>query len=136
LILATLYTQSNHLFRFRWVLCQLEALKKCRKRDVLLEALKNLPETLDDTYARILTEIDEKDQQYARRALLWLAFSNRPLRIKEVAESAVMDPQLDLPFNPKARLFVPHNDILEILGSLVTVSSKGASIGFDHAFNN
>jgi ankyrin repeat domain-containing protein 50 len=136
LTLATSYTQSNHIIRFRWVFCQLEALKKCRKRDVLLEALKDLPETLDDTYARILTEIDEKDQEEARRALLWLAFSKRPLRIEEVAEAAVVDPQLDPPFNPKARLLDPHDDILEILGSLVTVSSKSGSIGLDDAIYN
>jgi ankyrin repeat protein len=118
------------------VFCQLVALKKCRKRDVLLEALKNLPETLDDTYARILTEIDERDRQDARRALLWLAFSNRPLRIEEVAEAAVVDPELDPAFNPETRLLDPRNDILEILGSLVTVSSKGATIRSDVDLNH
>ena len=65
-------------------------MKKCRKRGVLLETLKNLPETLDDTYARILTEIDKSDLQEARSALQWLAFSNRPLRVEEVAEAAVV----------------------------------------------
>jgi ankyrin repeat domain-containing protein 50 len=40
---------------------------------------------------------------------------------------------LDLSFNTEARLLDPHNDIFEILGSLVTVSSKGSSVGnLDH----
>ena len=38
----------------------MDALKKCRKPGVVLKTLKSLPETLDDTYARILTEINEK----------------------------------------------------------------------------
>jgi hypothetical protein len=42
-----------------------------------------------------------------------------------------VDPELDPYFNPKARLLDPHNDILEILGSLVTTSSKSTSNGSD-----
>jgi hypothetical protein len=99
-------------------------LKKCKKKPALLNALKSLPKTLDDTYARILKSIDENDQQEARRALLWLAFSQRPLSIAEVAEAAVVDPQSNPPFDPEDRLLDPCNNILEILGSLVVVSSK------------
>jgi ankyrin repeat protein len=89
--------------------------------------LKSLPKTLDDTYARILINIDDEDQHEARRTLLWLAFSERPLLIKEVAEAAVVDPQLNPPFDPNERLRDPCNDIIEILGSLVTISLKGVS---------
>jgi ankyrin repeat domain-containing protein 50 len=106
-------------------------LKKCKKKPALLNALKSLPKTLDDTYARILKNIDENDQQEARRALLWLAFSQRPLIIAEVAEAAVVDPQSNPPFDTENRLLDPCNNILEILGSLVVVSSKhvlGASL--------
>lgn len=95
----------------------------------MLEALKNLPETLDDTYARILTNTSEGDQRDARRALWWLASSNRLLRIEEVAEAAVVDPELSPPFDPESRLLDPSHDILEILGSLVTVPLEGTSIG-------
>ena len=117
----------NYFARFRWVFCQLDALRKCKTRAALLNALKTLPKTLDDTYARILNNIDEEDKQQARRALLWLAFSGRPLRIEEVAEAAVVDPQLSPPFDPEERLIDPCNNILEILGSLVTTSSMGVS---------
>ena len=102
-------------------------MKRCKKKSALLNALKSLPKTLDDTYERILTSIEEDCQQEARRALLWLAFSKRPLRIEEVAEAALVDPKLKPPFDPEERLHDPHNDILEILGSLVTISSKGIS---------
>lgn len=58
---------------------------------------------------------------------MWLAFSKRPLLIKE----AVVDPRSQLaarssqpPFDPKERLHDPCSDILEILGSLVSISSS------------
>jgi hypothetical protein len=105
----------------------LETLKRCRKKKALLEALESLPKTLDDTYERILTNIDKDYQEEARRALMWLAFSQRPLRIEEVAEAAVVDPERDSPFDPEERLHDSCNDIVEILGSLVTVSWKSVS---------
>ena len=118
------YIASNCLNRFRWVFCQLDALKKCLKPGSIRKALQNLPKTLDDTYARILVNINEECQQEARRALLWLAFSERPLLLEEVAEVAVFDPDID--FDPNERLPDPGY-VLEILGSLVTVSSNSAS---------
>ena len=87
------------------------------------KALKNLPKTLDDTYARILVNIDMDYHQEALTALLWLAFSERPLRIDEVAEATAINPQSDLAFDPKER-FPDPRDVLQILSSLVTVSSK------------
>ena len=85
--------------------------------------MKNLPKTLDDTYARILTNIEEDYQQEALSALLWLAFSERPLKIEEIADAAVVNPQSDPPFDPEERLSDP-NDVLQILAGLVTISPK------------
>jgi len=78
---------------------------------------------LDETYERILNSIEDEDQQYARRALVWLAFSIRPLHIEELAEAAVVDPQMNPPFDPGERFIDPPNNILEILSSLVIVPS-------------
>ncbi|KAH0533900.1 hypothetical protein FGG08_007482, partial [Glutinoglossum americanum] len=126
---------------FRWVFCQLDVLRRCKKRDTLRNALRSLPKTLDETYERILINIDKENQQEARHALLWLAFSKRPLCIEEVAEAAVIDPERDTPFDPEERLLDPCNNILEILGSLITLSSEslhsnasddGSDYGLDH----
>jgi ankyrin repeat domain-containing protein 50 len=113
---------ANYILRFRWVFCQLEALKKCPPlQDPIRKALKNLPATLDETYERILGTIDDEDsQQIARRSLIWLAFSERSLYLKELAEAAVIDTQ----FSDPERLPDPRY-ILELLGSLVTISLKG-----------
>lgn len=89
-----------------------------------MKALKELPRTLDDTYERMLSSIDETYQSEARRALFWLAFSQRTLSINEVAEAACIDPDSEVPFDPEDRFHAPANDILEILGSLVTVSTN------------
>lgn len=106
--------------------CQLDALKRCRKKKALLETLESLPMTLVETYERIFTNIEKDYQKEARRALVWLAFSRRPLRVEELAEAAVIDPKLSPPFDPEERLHDPCNDIVEILGSLITVSSQSA----------
>lgn len=110
--------------------CQLNALKKCKNKKALLKALESLPETLDETYMRILRNINKEYQQEARRALLWLAFSKDSLNVREVAEAAVIDPQLPS-FDPEDRLCDPTNDILEILGSLITVSPNNSMYEYD-----
>ena len=42
--------------------------------------------TLDETYERILLGIDREKREHAIRLLKCLAFSRRPLRVKELAE--------------------------------------------------
>jgi len=110
--------------RFRWVVCQLDVLRKCLKVDALRKALKSLPKTLDDTYARILLNIDEDYRQDAFRILRWLVYSARPLRIEEMVEVIATDTEL-LQLNPENRLPDPR-DLLTICSSLVTTISVTA----------
>jgi ankyrin repeat protein len=76
---------SCHDFRFRWAYCQLEILRQCPLR-YISSTLDELPETLDETYERILQGIPKKMQKDAHRILLWLTVSSRPLRVEELAE--------------------------------------------------
>lgn len=78
---------------------------------------------MSDTYARILSDLDEKDEAYARRALIWIACAKRSLSINEIAEAAIVNPDECPPVVPENRLMDPVNDIGEILGCLVTVDS-------------
>jgi ankyrin repeat protein len=55
--------------------------------------------------------------------LQWLAFSNRPLTIKELAEAAVIDTAQEPAFEEENR-FEDPSDILRILSSLVTVQNE------------
>jgi hypothetical protein len=85
--------------------------------------LKSLPKTLDDTYARILSNIDEEDCQDAVKILQWLACSARPLQIEEVAEIIAVDIECDPRVDPGKRLREPQ-DVLAICSSLVTTTSE------------
>ncbi|EFR02841.1 ankyrin repeat domain-containing protein 29 [Nannizzia gypsea CBS 118893] len=109
---------------FRWVDCQLNELKRCKTKALLIKTLDSLPKTLDGTYERILQSIPENYQDYARRALWWLVEARRPLSSEEVAEAAILDADDDTPFDPEGRFFNPQDDILEILGSLVSVAQR------------
>ena len=75
---------STHC-RFRWVVCQLDTLRRCFPASIQ-RALNELPRTLDETYERILLGIDEEKQEYAIRLFRCLAFARRPLHVKELAE--------------------------------------------------
>ena len=85
--------------------------------------MKSLPKTLDDTYARILCNIDEEHSKDAFKILQWLAYSARPLRIDEVAEVIAVDIEGDSRFDPENRLREPR-DILTICSSLVTTAAS------------
>jgi hypothetical protein len=53
--------------------------------------LKELPESLDETYERILKEIKKPNRAHARRVLQCLVVAVRPLRVEELAEVLAVD---------------------------------------------
>jgi site-specific recombinase XerC len=80
---------------FRWVKCQLDVLRNCTTVRDIKKARNMLPPTLDETYERILLDIDRDEWEKARTALQWLIFYARPLRLQEIAEAVVIDPESD-----------------------------------------
>ena len=76
--------------RFRWVFCQLEVLRLCFPAN-LRRTLEELPKSLDDTYKRILNEINNANRVHAYRLLQCLAVALRPLRVEELAEVLAFD---------------------------------------------
>lgn len=116
-------TLANLKTRFRWVVCQLDALGKCLTMPMLRKALQSLPNTLDETYARILHNIDESWSQYVIQILEWLVYSATPLKLTEVAELVAIDIDDDPPFDPDRRLSDPK-DILAMCSSLITMSKE------------
>jgi ankyrin repeat protein len=78
------------LNRFRWAFCQLEALRHCLPPSVRL-TLNELPESLDETYERILKEIKKPNRNHARRLLQCLIVAIRPLQVEELAEVLAVD---------------------------------------------
>ncbi len=76
--------------RFRWVFCQLEVLRYCFPAN-LRHVLEELPKSLDETYKRILKQIDNANRAHAYRLLQCLLVAIRPLRVEELAEVLTVD---------------------------------------------
>lgn len=99
--------------------CQLDSLRKCIKLDALRKALNALPRTLNDTYERILSNLDEEYEEDALKIFRWLCFSTRPMRLDEMVEVLAIS---DCRFMPEQRLPEPW-DILKICSTLVSVTA-------------
>jgi len=68
----------------------LDALRHCFPQN-LRQFLNELPETLDETYERILRSINKAQKDHARRLLHCLTIAVRPLRVEELAELLAFD---------------------------------------------
>jgi Ankyrin repeats (many copies) len=68
----------------------LEALRHCLPPSVR-RTLRELPESLDETYGRILKEIKKPNRGQARRVLECLVVAIRPLHVAELAEVLAVD---------------------------------------------
>ena len=118
--------------------CQLEALRHCLPPSVG-RILEELPETLDETYERVLREINKANREHARRLLQCLTVALRPLRAEELAEVLAIDfnapahggiPQL----NPNWRWADQHQAVLSTCSSLIAIVDDGDSkvVQFSH----
>jgi hypothetical protein len=76
--------------RFRWVFCQLKVLRQCFPSSVR-SILAELPESLDETYERILLQIPKSNRVYAHRLLQCLVVAVNPLSVEELAEVLAID---------------------------------------------
>ncbi|MCJ1270793.1 hypothetical protein MMC22_010690 [Lobaria immixta] len=108
---------------FQWVVCQLDALRRCVRLDRLRKALKSLPQELDETYDRILQNLDSENAEDAFTVLQWLTFSLRAVQIEEIAAVISVDVECDLELDVERSLIEPRA-LLEICSSLVTTSNS------------
>ena len=70
--------------------CQLETLRYCLPQSVR-HTLDELPESLDETYERVMMEIKRANQSHTYRMLQCLTVAIRPLRVAELAELLAFD---------------------------------------------
>ncbi len=125
-------------YRFRWVYCQLERLRHCLPPSVR-GILDDLPDTLDETYERVLRDINKANQKHAIRLLHCLTVAIRPLRVEELAEVLAVDfdaaRQGGIPkLNPNWRWADHHQAVLSTCSSLIAiVDDKGSqTVQFSH----
>ena len=114
----------------------MEVLRDCLPSSVQ-RFLEELPESLDETYERVLREIKKPNRDYARRLLQCLVAAIRPLRVEELAEVLAIDfndaggiPKL----NPNWRWEDQERTLLSSCSSLITVVDAGHSrvVQFSH----
>jgi len=122
--------------RFRWVYCQLERLRQCFPSSVR-GVLAELPESLDETYERILQQIPKPNRVHAHRLLQCLVVAAYPLKVEELAEVLAIDfsgtrmtPKVDgnLRWEDKERA------VLSACSSLITIVQDRGSrlVQFSH----
>ncbi|KAH9169397.1 hypothetical protein EDB89DRAFT_2099004 [Lactarius sanguifluus] len=126
LVIETLTERADGMFR--WVFCQLDALRHCFPPN-LRQFLNELPESLDETYERILRGINKAQTDNARRLLQCLAVAVRPLRVEELAELLAFDFQAPSGGIPKLKDDWRWDDqeeaVLSTCSSLITVVPDG-----------
>ncbi|KAH9073526.1 hypothetical protein EDB83DRAFT_2549922 [Lactarius deliciosus] len=124
---------------FRWVFCQLDTLRHCLPSGVR-QTLEELPESLDETYERIVMDIKKTNSAHAYRMLQCLAVAIRPLSVAELAELLAFDfnatkggiPEL----NPNWRWEDHEQAVLSTCSSLITIvppyDSHSPVVQFSH----
>ena len=85
-------------------------------------ALNSLPATLDATYERILSGIEEIYREEALVLLRWLAYAQTPLSLGEVAEATIIDLEKDASVDVDNRGNV--EDTLNILSGLIVLEKS------------
>lgn len=120
--------------RFQYVTQQFDSLRNLFSVALIREALRKLPEVLDETYERLFLGIDPKFQAQVASSLKWLAFSNRTLSIEQLAEVFTLHPEEDVgavaPLESET-LFEPQ-DVLKYLSSLVVVYKNSLFVRLAH----
>ena len=123
-VLTPIIPFSCDNIRFRWAYCQLETLRQCPLR-YIRSTLDELPETLDETYERILQGIPKKMWNDAHRILQWLTVSSRPLRVEELAEVFAIDFDEEMSgiprLNPSWRDANAETAVLSACSTLVSI---------------
>src|SRR5712671_2768737 len=121
--------------RFRWVFCQLQVLRDCFPPSVR-RILDELPDSLDETYERILKEIKKANQTIAHRLLQCLVAAVRPLEVEELAEVLAFDFSTEgIPkLNSSWRWEDQEEAVMSACSSLVIVVKDGNSrnVQFSH----
>ena len=91
--------------------------------------MKSLPPDLNETYARALDKIEQRDKLVARRALSFLCSAGRPPSLAELAEAAIIEPGMES-MDPELRWF--PQDLLHIIGSLIIYTAEDDIIMLAH----
>ena len=118
---------------FRWVECQLQAIRGCLRPVNLRKTLKSLPKTLDETYARMLDAVDEDYIEDVRRILSCLVYSFYPLSVQEIADTVAIVSSDEIFYDINYRLRDSRDVFTMCPGLIITTRSiRTTHIGDRH----
>ena len=115
--------------------CQLDALCRCFPSSIR-RALKEIPDTLDNTYERTLQGIPKQKRQHAYRLFQCLVAAIRPLRVEELGEIFTIEFDADAAYNlvEDWRPENPEEAVLSACSTLISVidDEDGKIVQFSH----
>ncbi|KAI9443759.1 hypothetical protein BJY52DRAFT_1157105 [Lactarius psammicola] len=134
MVIETLSEKADGMFR--WVFCQLDALRQCLPSSAR-RTLEELPESLDETYERIVMDIKKGNRTHAYRMLQCLTVAVRPLSVAELTELLAFDfdgAKEGIPRLNAAWRWQDHEAVLSICSSLITivVAEDSRVVQFSH----
>lgn len=103
---------------FRWVDCQMQTLRRCPSIADVKKTLRDLPDTLDKTYERILRSIRPNLCDYALRLLQWLCIADHSIDIRHVMDAFAANIGENPAFDPDAR-FTSSDKVLALCPGLI-----------------
>jgi ankyrin repeat protein/Cdc6-like AAA superfamily ATPase len=117
---------------FLWVALQIEALCGEKTDDAIRRALIELPDTLQETFSRILTRSEQRQtgQHYRTRTFEFVIAARRPLTTAELREALSVTPGDDV-WKPARQL----NNVFSVLascGSLIMVDEENLTVRLIH----
>ena len=103
--------------------CQFGFLRECIWAKDIPRTLDELPSTLEETYARILKEIHDRNWKYAHTIFQCVAAASRPLRVDELSQFLAFDFKAESTptFQADQLLGDPAKTVLTMCSSLLTV---------------
>jgi hypothetical protein len=96
---------------------QLDILRQCLTTKHALDALEDMLQTLDATYARIFKNISQRYQREAKSILMLLVLAVRPMTMQEMADAMVVN--VEKKSFPIENRFSDPCDIVKIFPSLI-----------------
>ncbi|KAK3670450.1 hypothetical protein LTR78_009691 [Recurvomyces mirabilis] len=115
---------------FRWAYCQMQSITnlKSTRQSHLERVLKDLPNTLDETYIRMLEAIDGELREDALALLQWIAYSERPMTLVELIEATIVDQSGQGAVKVVDRGGI--DDVVDLLQGLVTIIYRNDPYAF------
>jgi hypothetical protein len=112
--------------------CQLDALQRLKcDREIVANALKRLPKTLDETYERLFLSIPRDEWAYVHRTLQWIHHHNELFDGQGIPCAILIDAvhnTVDSVDHPISDRFIDADTLRELCGCLISINQEDTEI--------